>query len=126
MPRAPKEIMSDIDAFIPAEGDWIKLDALVSELFESGFATAGMRSLFGVFERFPNDDGAGVFWSIVHGLESLPAYESHLLDSVNKVPSEFGMIMLKRLLNSGRTDASGFQIRPLLERNKHSSNKTKP
>jgi hypothetical protein len=60
-----------------------------------------------VFERFPDDDGAGVFWSIVHGLEALPGYEHQLLTSISRVPSDMGVTMLGRLLNAGCDDIDG-------------------
>ena len=61
-----------------------------------------------VFERYPDEDGAGVFWSIVHGLEALPGYEPFLVESYSKrAPSEFGVIMLGRILNSGQREIAG-------------------
>jgi hypothetical protein len=51
-----------------------------------------------VFERFPDEDGAGVFWSIVHGIESLDVdYEQTLRASLARRPSRMGQIMLRRL-----------------------------
>ena len=71
--------------------------------------------MLGVFERFPDTDGAGVFWSIVHGLEVLPSYEAQLLTSVRRVPSDMGVTMLGRLLNAGCNDINGVPIRQVLE-----------
>ena len=67
-----------------------------------------------VFERFPLDDGAGVAWSIVHGLESLPGYEPHLVDSLRRRPSELGVVMLNRMLNVGQLAAGDVEIHALL------------
>ncbi|HEX3159728.1 MAG TPA: hypothetical protein VHQ45_14505, partial [Gemmatimonadaceae bacterium] len=35
--------------------------------------------LLGILERFPDDDGSGVFWSIVHLLEATSGYEPALV-----------------------------------------------
>jgi hypothetical protein len=57
--------------------------------------------LFGVFERFPDTDGAGVLWSIVHGVESLGCdYEQPLRESLGRSGSEMAEIMLDRLERS--------------------------
>ena len=58
-------------------------------------------TLFGVFERFPDEDGAGVLWSIVHGVEGLDLdYEQPLRDSLARQRSDMGKIMLGRLERS--------------------------
>jgi hypothetical protein len=67
-------------------GNWLALDHSLTELFQSGFASQGIDALLGVFERHPTDDGAGVFWAIVHGLEATPGYESALVESVRRAP----------------------------------------
>jgi len=101
MARPAAEIADAIDQFQPDHGDWLGLDELLDELFQRDLPDVAFDSLLGVFERFPTDDGAGVFWSILHGLESLPGYESHLVKSIQTNPSEFSLIMVHRLLNSG-------------------------
>lgn len=59
--------------------------------------------IFGVFERFPAEDGAGVLWSIVHGIESLPLdYEPALRESYRRMPSEMAEIMVVRLENAAK------------------------
>lgn len=72
-------------------------------------------ALFGLFERFPAEDGHGVFWSIVHGLERRGAYEESLLASVQRSPSPFSLRMLNRLMNSGQELCAGVPIGRLLE-----------
>lgn len=101
MPRAPDDILRDIDAFRPHDGVWLPLDGLLAELWDAGVTAATLPTLFGVFERFPEDDGAGVLWSIVHGVESLDLdYEQPLRESLVRQPSEMGQIMLARLEKS--------------------------
>lgn len=69
------------------------------------------RALLSVFERFPEDDGYGIFWSIVHCLETCEGYESALIESVTRSPAEFNILMVNRLLNGGVTEIEG---QPLL------------
>lgn len=78
---------------------WLPLDDLLAELWSLGTPPQESISvLFGVFERFPDSDGSGVLWSILHGAESLPYdYESLINESYERVPSEMAEIMLYRL-----------------------------
>lgn len=92
------QILGEISVFEPIEGVWLPLDGLLKELWISGVSEEFLPALFGVFERYPEDDGAGVLWSIVHGIESLPFdYESALKASMDKKLSLMGEIMLMRL-----------------------------
>lgn len=98
--RDPAQILRDISAFDPVGDEWLPLDDLLGELWSSGVRAEHLPTLFGVFERYPEDDGAGVLWSVVHGVESLPFdYEPALKESMNRRPSLMGEIMLKRLRN---------------------------
>ena len=97
MARPTEEILADIDAFHPLDGFWRPLDDLLAELWSAGVPSAAFPVLLRVFDRFPEEDGAGVFWSIVHGLESLPDYEPALRASAAAAPAEFKQIMLDRI-----------------------------
>lgn len=113
MSRTPAAIAADIDAFEPQQGDWRGLDALVEELFATDSPRTALSSLFGVFERFPDDDGAGVFWHILHGIEYLDGYETSLFESIRHTPSRFTLIMTQRLMNvepDGSIRASANQL----------------
>ena len=101
MARAVAKILADLHAFQPGDGNWIPLDELLVELWDSGKAGKHVRELLAVLERFPEDDGEGVLWSIVHGLEDVGGYERELVESVRRQPSELGVTMIGRLLNSG-------------------------
>jgi hypothetical protein len=101
MPRNVADILRDIESFQPSDGNWLPLDELLAELWDVGMPASALPTLFGVFERFPDDDGAEVFWSIVHGVESLPLdYEQPLRASIARQPSHMGQIMLRRLERS--------------------------
>jgi hypothetical protein len=99
--RPAMAILRDIDAFVPENGDWRALDSLLGELWAVGVRQGQLATLFRVFERYPEEDGAGVLWSIVHGVEALSFdYESALRESLARQPSFMGRIMLRRLEKS--------------------------
>jgi hypothetical protein len=99
MNRPQTEILREIDRFEPGPtGDWLALDTFLAELWQTNISAPCLPTLFRIFERFPEDDGAGVFWSIVHGIESTNLdYERPLRESLSRQPSEFGRLMLRRL-----------------------------
>lgn len=99
MTRVADKILKDIDTFHPVDDEWLPLDDLLEELWAAGTPPQlSIPILFRIFERFPNSDGAGVFWSVVHGVEALPyTYEVLLKASYDRVPSEMAAIMLRRL-----------------------------
>jgi hypothetical protein len=103
--RQSSEILRGIFEFQPIDGNWKPLDHLLDELWSIGTPSKeSLQILFEVFERFPEDDGAGVLWSIVHGVESLPYdYEALLRQSHSRVPSLMARIMLTRLANTTKT-----------------------
>jgi len=100
--RSHSEVLKDIACFEPVAGLWLPLDDLLNELWLAGQPQVdALPILFGVFERFPEDHGAGVLWSIVHGIEALPYdYEPMLRDSHARVPAEMSKVMLVRLAKS--------------------------
>ena len=91
-------VLDEIEAFFPQDGNWLRLDDLLGQLWEIGVTTEYLPTVFGLFERFPDDDGAGVLWSVVHGVEALDIdYEQALRNSISRQPSLMGRIMLDRL-----------------------------
>ncbi|WP_299228936.1 hypothetical protein [uncultured Psychroserpens sp.] len=110
--RQVKEIISDIESYKSDDGNWLRLDELVTELWESGKPEIGIDVLFGVFEKNPTDDGAGVFWTILHGLETLE-YEQKLYDSLMDKPSHMTITMLKRIENTDSDTIAGKSISEL-------------
>jgi hypothetical protein len=108
--RTTQEILAEISSFHPTNDEWVRLDSLLSELWGAGDPTLGINTLLEVFSKYPEEDGSGVFWSIVHGLESLNGYEPSLLKATIETPSLFGVIMLGRLLNAGEIEIEGRSI----------------
>jgi hypothetical protein len=101
---------------VEEESDLAALEEAVRELFERPDAEMGIDTVLNVFERFPTADGYGVFWSIVHGLESVSGrYETKLIASVRRAPSEFSLLMVNRMLNAGRADVEGVSLVSLLK-----------
>lgn len=94
-------ILQEITSFEPTSGNWLRLDDLLVELWQVGVQPNAIPILLKVFERFPHEDGAGVLWSIVHGIESLNIpYETELMASMERAPSTMGRIMLNHLFKS--------------------------
>jgi len=101
MTRPTEDILNDISVFEPDEGNWLRLDDLLAELWQTGLGPDALPCLFRVFERYPDEDGAGVLWSIVHGIESLDLdYEQILRESIGRQHSLMGKILLDRLEQS--------------------------
>jgi hypothetical protein len=117
MNRYLKNIILTLDSIesVESEAEVKKLHSAVDELFASDQPERGMEALLRIFERFPDKDGYGVFWSILHGLETLPGYEVSVVESVRRQPSEFGLLMINRMLNVGRTRAGGVDLMAILE-----------
>lgn len=63
-------------------------------------STDAVRALFELIERFPHDDGYGMFWTALHLLEGTAGYESALVESVQRTPCEFTLGMVNALLNA--------------------------
>jgi hypothetical protein len=91
-----------------------QLEKAVDAIRPQDCGQAEFRALLGVFERFPEDDGYGIFWSIVHCLEACEGYESALIDSVARSPAEFNVLMVNRLLNGGLTEVDGQSLLAVL------------
>ncbi|MEO1075241.1 MAG: hypothetical protein AAFX41_04645 [Bacteroidota bacterium] len=102
--------MDQIEQFEPVHGEWLPLDAFLTELFEGEVGPTEQAVLLRLLERYPEEDGAGVLWGVVHGLESTAHYEPSLLASVKRMPSDLGLVMLNRLHNSGVEIVDGERI----------------
>jgi len=76
--------------------------------------------MLGVFERFPEEDGFGTFWTILHKLEASPGYESSLVQSAQRHPARFNMLMLQRLLSAGVGEVEGTSLLGVLIAVSHS------
>ena len=66
-----------------------------------------IEAIFALFERFPDDDGYGVFSWFMHAIEATGGYETNLLESVARRPGGFNVEMVVRFLNAGVTQLEG-------------------
>ena len=95
--------------------DLERLERFAQQLHEFGASETSINAFLSIFERFPVEDGFGVFWAILHGLEKLPGYESHLLQSLQRQPAEFSLRMVERIINSGGSQIDGIDLSTLLK-----------
>jgi hypothetical protein len=103
-----------IREFVPTDGNWRELDGNFELAFGSPNPKVYYHAIFNLFERFPDDDGAGVLWSAVHGMEAIGQYEELLLQYFRRQPTLMTRTMLKRLMNSGETMIGNTPISSLL------------
>ncbi len=106
--------MNKIDNFSPEDGVWLKLDELLIELQETNQIERGIENLFKVFERFPDEDGSGVFWTILHSIESTKNYELELLKSIERHPTEMTINMIQRITNTGIRKINDIKVSDIL------------
>ncbi|MDP9310173.1 MAG: hypothetical protein M3R24_04640 [Chloroflexota bacterium] len=97
------------------EDDLGRLDQALQALGQISNSERGMDALFRIYERFPESDGYGIFWNILHTLEDMPAYEQRLIESVQRQPMEFNLKMVNGLLNAGVTHQENVDLLALLE-----------
>jgi hypothetical protein len=98
-----------------AEADLKLLEETVTAIFQEGLASQCFADLFRIFERFPESDGFGLFWSILHKLEAVPGYEPALLESVERAPSLFTITMISRLINGGKPQIGSRDLMQVLK-----------
>lgn len=90
------------------------LDTAVQAIKPEECGEAEFRAMLLVFERFPEDDGFGVFWGLIHALEACSGYEYEMLASVARKPCEFNVLLVNRLLNAGITEVDGIPLEGVL------------
>ncbi|MGC4075894.1 MAG: hypothetical protein QM702_02435 [Rubrivivax sp.] len=99
-----------IAEFEPSNGNWLELERLFERAFSDRDPTVYYSAIFNLFERFPDQDGSGVFWSALHGMEATGSYENELVRFFRRYPSEMTRTMLIRMRNAGDTKAAGVPI----------------
>ena len=109
-----KELDAAIREFQPAENNWLPLEEHISKAYASNDFPSYYDAIFNLFERFPEDDGNGVFWSAVHGMEATGGYEEKLLMYFRRHPTVMTKTMLTRIRNSGEEKIGGIVIDRLI------------
>jgi hypothetical protein len=104
-----------IREFTPQEGVWLPLERHFEQAFSSPDPRQYYHSIFNLFERYPDEDGAGVFWSALHGMEAVGDYEDLLLQYFRRHPSLMTRTMLRRILNSGQAHIGRVAISSLID-----------
>jgi hypothetical protein len=110
-------VVRAVDA-VSAVDDPVQLTALeqaVEQFFASPAASQHLEVWFRLFERFPEDDGYELFWSILLGIERQPGYGPLVVASVRRRPSGFPVLMLNRLLNAGQVSVGDVDLLQVLQ-----------
>jgi hypothetical protein len=103
-----------IREFSPVDADWRPLEILIQRAFSEPDPKVYYHAIFNLFERFPEDDGAGVLWSALHGMESVGGYEELLLQYYRRYPSLMTKTMLRRIMKSGQTHIGKVELARLI------------
>lgn len=102
MNRDIRQIVAEIDALSLADPhDFDRLQSLVDEYFALPEAPVFLDVWFRLYERFPESDGYGVFWSILHGIEAQPGSDVFVVASLRCQPTQFPLLMLNGMINAG-------------------------
>src|SRR5437588_562046 len=80
-----------------------RLQEVAEQYFASPEAADRLAVWFRPYERFPEHDACGIFWTILHGLEAQPGCDVLVLESVRRRPTRFPVRMINRMLNAGQT-----------------------
>ncbi len=116
MNKSIQEIITELDSFSDAaDSDQLgKLDDALNDIELTENPLLFIEPLLRIFERFSGTDGSGVFWTILHKIEAMPGYERLLLKSIQHRPSEFGLLMINRVLNDNQPEIEGVNLISLL------------
>jgi hypothetical protein len=116
MSRDIRRVVADIDALPTADSDDLdRLQGLIDEYFASPTAAAHIDVWFRLYERFPDEHGHGVFWTILHGLEAQPGCDAAVVASVRRWPTHYPVLMVNRMLNADIRSAAGADLLGLLQ-----------
>ncbi|MFD2556337.1 hypothetical protein [Sphingobacterium tabacisoli] len=99
-----EELIDQLNAINPNDESLYEVDSIIDLLhkLDIGEAKRAIGPLFKIFERLNEGHYDGVLWSIIHGIEGFNEYEDDLIQSVNRCPNEYNLLMINRILNSGK------------------------
>ena len=103
-----------IREFSPEQGGWLPLEKYFEQVFSSPDPKQYYNAIFNLFESYPEEDGAGVFWSALHGMEAVGGYEEMLLLYFRRHPTLMTRTLLQRIRNSGRSHIGRMAISSLI------------
>ncbi|HVU15277.1 MAG TPA: hypothetical protein VHD32_00015 [Candidatus Didemnitutus sp.] len=113
-PKIMDALDHSIREFTPQAGNWRPLETLLARVFTGPDPKSYFHAIFNLFERFPKEDGAGVFWSALHGMETVGGYEELLLQYFRRHPSLMTTTMLRRIKKSGQSHIGQIEIALLI------------
>lgn len=102
MVRTVHELIHELERFQPEEENWLPLDDLIQEIILTQAPHEAIDAMLGLFERYPDEDGYGIFWTMLREIEHFLGYEGHVFDSLRRQPSMFAVLMVGRMLKSDR------------------------
>ena len=91
------------------------VEEAIASIDRSRLSKDDIHAIFDLYERFPDDDGYGMFSWLMHALESTGGYESSLLQSVARKPGGFNVTMICRFVNGGIAQLEGTNLLALLK-----------
>jgi hypothetical protein len=117
MVRNIQDVVAAVDGLAPSGPHDLDLDCLHSlaqEYFSFPEAPAQLDVWFRLYERFPESDGHGVFWAILHAIEAQRGSDEFAVASVRRRPARFPVMMVNRMLNAGTKTVGGVDLLALL------------
>ncbi|TDX87291.1 hypothetical protein [Epilithonimonas xixisoli] len=98
-------IITQLNSVNPNNDTLYEVDDIISELYsmEKSERKKAIPAMFGIFERLNDNHYDSVLWSVLHAIEGLTDYENELIQSIERKPNEFNLLMVNRILNSGQT-----------------------
>jgi hypothetical protein len=106
--------IESLDSLEDGEPDLARLQVLADAFFSSPECADHLSVWFRLYERFPGIDN-GVFWSILHGLETHSTCDRLVVESVQRHPTPFPTLMVNRMLNAGISSVDDVSLIGLLE-----------
>jgi hypothetical protein len=99
------DMIAELDAFEPsddaADNDE-RLQIWVDRWAETPDKDNALSAMFALFERYPETTLLGDHGEpgpILHSIEQIPGYEQALAESLQRMPSYYGVCMIKRILD---------------------------
>lgn len=112
-----ESLIDKLNKISPNDDSLYEVDFLIERLYklDSSVAKKAITPLFNIFERLNDGHYDDVLWSIIHGIEGLQDYEEDLINSVNRCPNEYNLLMLNRMLNAGQASYNATDFIELLK-----------
>ncbi|MDR2284182.1 MAG: hypothetical protein LBE37_13280 [Sphingobacterium sp.] len=113
-----EELIDQLNAINPNNDSIYEVDSIIELLYklDSSEAKKAIGPLLKIFERLDEGHYDEVLWSIIHSVEALKEYEGDLIDSVNRCPNEYNLLMINRILNSGEQSYKSTDYLSLLKK----------